>query len=73
LAKSILKKNVGIGTVITKNNWKVLDQIIKDGADAGASMFTLLCLILTGRADNTQNPTLCFTFRKIFGYWEGRL
>lgn len=57
LAKSILKKNIGIGTVITKSNWKILDKIINDGVNAGADTFTLLCLILTGRADNSQNPT----------------
>lgn len=57
LAKSILKKNVGIGTVITKRNWNIMDKIISEGVKAGADTFTLLCLILTGRADDAQNPT----------------
>lgn len=57
LAKSILKNNIGIGTVITKRNWNILDKIINEGANAGADTFTLLCLILTGRADDVQNPT----------------
>ena len=57
LAKKILKKNVGVGTVITKRNWRVIDKVLYQGAVAGADTFTLLCLILTGRADESQNPT----------------
>lgn len=57
LAKEALKKNIGIGTVITKKNWKIIDEIIRQGVIAGADTFTLLCLILTGRADEEQNPT----------------
>jgi len=56
-AKKILKKNVGIGTVITKRNYKIIDKILQDGAMAGADTFTLLCLIVTGRADTLQSPS----------------
>jgi len=57
LAKSILKRNVGIGTVVTGKNWEIINKVIHDGIFAGADTFTLLCLILTGRADESQNPT----------------
>ncbi len=56
LAKSTLKGNIGIGTVIAKKNWDSIDKILSSGAAAGADTFTLLCLILSGRADESQNP-----------------
>lgn len=57
LARRILKKNIGIGTVITKKNSEIIDKILTEGAHAGADTFTLLCLIVTGRANDSQNPT----------------
>lgn len=57
LARQILKKHIGIGTVITKRNSKIIDVILQEGARAGADTFTLLCLIVTGRADESQSPT----------------
>lgn len=57
LAKSTLKKNVGIGTVIMKANCKVLDKVIYEGSVAGADKITLLCPILTGRANERINPS----------------
>ena len=57
LDRRILKKNIGIGTVITKRNSKIIDKILIEGARAGADTFTLLCLIVTGRANDSQNPT----------------
>lgn len=58
LARYYLKKNVGIGTVITRRNWMILDKIIEQGVKAGADSFTLLCLILTGRASDGQDPEI---------------
>jgi radical SAM protein with 4Fe4S-binding SPASM domain len=57
LAKRILKKNIGLGIVLMKRNWKILHEVIYEGFMAGADKFTLLCLILTGRANKSQNLT----------------
>lgn len=57
LAKSILKKRVGLGIVIMKNNWKFLDKTIAEGVNCGADRITLMCLILSGRANEELNPS----------------
>jgi len=57
LAKSVLKKNIGLGVVLMKKNWKVLDKVIYQGVVSGADKFTLLCLILTGRANESINSS----------------
>lgn len=57
LAKSILKKNIGLGIVITKDNWDFLDETIANGVNLGADRITLMCLILSGRASKKLNPT----------------
>lgn len=57
LARSKLKGNIGLGTVISKKNFYLIDKILSTGASAGADTFTLLCLILSGRADESQNPS----------------
>lgn len=57
LARSILKQKVGLGIVIMKNNWNVLDQTIAKGVNCGADRITLMCLILSGRASKELNPS----------------
>ena len=57
LARSILKKNIGLGIVIMKNNWNFLDQTITKGVNCGADRITLMCLILSGRASEKLNPS----------------
>lgn len=57
LAKSILKQKVGLGVVIMKNNWNDLGQTISKGVACGADKITLMCLILSGRANQKINPS----------------
>lgn len=69
LAKSILKKRIGLGIVIMKNNWKFLDRTIAEGVNCGADRITLMCLILSGRANERLNPSpreLLKSINKIF-------
>jgi radical SAM protein with 4Fe4S-binding SPASM domain len=57
LAKSILKKKIGLGIVIMKNNWKFLDKTIIKGVNCGADRITLMCLLLSGRANESFSPS----------------
>jgi radical SAM protein with 4Fe4S-binding SPASM domain len=57
LARSILKRKVGLGVVIMKNNWNLLDKVIAKGINYGADRITLMCLILSGRANERLNPS----------------
>jgi len=57
LARSILDQKVGLGVVIMKNNWNLLDQTIAKGVNCGADRITLMCLILSGRASEKLNPS----------------
>ncbi|MEM5782356.1 MAG: radical SAM protein [Candidatus Aenigmatarchaeota archaeon] len=57
LAKSILKKNIGVGAVIMKKNWMVLDKVLSEAVRNGADIFAPIFLIVTGRADNSLNPS----------------
>lgn len=56
LAKSILKKNIGVGTVIMKENWMVLDKILEETCKQGADIFSLMLLIIAGRANDSMSP-----------------
>lgn len=56
LAKSILKENIGIGTVMMKENWNILDKVILEPSRQGADIFSLMLLIVTGRADDSMMP-----------------
>lgn len=56
LAKEILKKNIGVGTVMMKNNCKVLDETLIEAVKQGADIFALMFLIVTGRADEGLRP-----------------
>lgn len=57
LAKSILKKNVGVGTVMMKKNWDILDKVMEKSSWAGANIFALILLIVTGRTDENMMPS----------------
>ncbi len=57
LAKSVLKKNVGVGTVMMKENWNILDRVILDASRQGADIFSLMLLIVTGRAEDSMMPS----------------
>lgn len=57
LSKKILKNNIGIGTVIMKDNWKILDKVLEEGVSHGIDIFDLMCLIIAGRATKDLGPT----------------
>jgi len=56
LAKRILKKNVGVGTVVMKDNSDVLDKVLAEAVKQGADIFALMFLIVSGRADESIKP-----------------
>ena len=56
LAKSILKENIGVGTVMMKENWNILDKVILEASRQGADIFSLMLLIVTGRAEDSMMP-----------------
>lgn len=57
LARKILGKNIGVGTVMMKKNFPYLGKILEDAADNGADIFALMFLIISGRATESLNPT----------------
>lgn len=57
IARGILKKNVGIGTVMMKGNWRVLSKVLEQAVQSGADIFALMFLILEGRATEDLNPS----------------
>lgn len=57
LAKSILRKNIGVGTVMMKRNWNVLDKVLKESVRQGADIFSLMLLIVSGRANENMMPS----------------
>lgn len=56
LAKEVLKKNVGVGAVMMKNNCETLDGALSEAVKQGADIFALMFLIVTGRASETLRP-----------------
>jgi len=56
LATEILKRNVGVGTVMMKYNYKVLDKVLDEAVKQKADIFALMFLIVTGRADESLKP-----------------
>jgi len=56
-ARKILKKNVGVGSVMMKANNKQIQDIFKTSAESGADIYSLMLLILSGRAGSALNPT----------------
>lgn len=56
LAKKILKRNVGVGTVMMKYNCNVLDKVLVEATKQKADIFALMLLIVTGRADESLRP-----------------
>jgi len=56
-ASKILGKNVTVGTVMMKNNWKNMDKIMAEAVKNGADVFSLMLLILSGRASTQLAPS----------------
>jgi len=56
LAKKILKRNVGVGTVMMKDNCRFLDKVLAEAVKQKADIFALMFLIVTGRADESLMP-----------------
>jgi len=57
IASFVLKKNIGVGTILMKKNWKILDQILMESSRHGADIFSLILLIVTGRANESMMPS----------------
>ncbi len=55
-AKSVLKKNIGVGTVMMKKNRKVLGEVLMEASRQGADIFALMLLIVAGRANENMMP-----------------
>lgn len=56
LAKNILKKNVGVGTVMMKYNCRDMDKSLVEATKQKVDIFALMFLIVTGRADENLKP-----------------
>lgn len=56
LAKEVLGKNIGVGTVMMERNYNVLGKTLIEAVNQGADIFALMFLIVTGRADEGLRP-----------------
>lgn len=75
LARKILKKNVGVGTVMMKKNYPYLSRVLKDATKNGADIFALMFLIVSGRATEELNPNpkeFLEGLENLFGEYEKR-
>jgi len=73
LAKFILKENIGVGTVMMKENWDILDKVILEASRQGADIFSLMLLIVTGRAEDSMMPApkeILKGLKKLFSQYE---
>ncbi|MFH1592145.1 MAG: radical SAM protein [Candidatus Woesearchaeota archaeon] len=57
MTSRILGKNIGVGTVLMKNNSKDIGNIMKLATDLGADNFALNILLKSGRANIKLDPT----------------
>jgi len=64
-ARETLGKNVAVGSVMMKNNWEEMDRVLGIAAKNGADIFSLMLLIVSGRASESINPTPAETLKSI--------
>jgi len=65
LSSKILKENVGVGTVLMKDNHEDLSNIIKTASTFGADTFALIILLDMGRAEKIKKIDAIETFNAI--------
>lgn len=70
LAARILGKNVTVGTVMLKENWQDMDKIMAEAVKNGADVFSLMLLILSGRASDKLMPTPAETMASLKKLFE---
>jgi radical SAM protein with 4Fe4S-binding SPASM domain len=57
LASHYIKKNLTVGTVMSKNNVNCVEDVMKIAAEEGAAIFALMFLIISGRANADMDPS----------------
>ncbi len=57
LASSCLKRNVAVGTVLSSRNADCIGQTMELAYEAGANVFALMILIVSGRATQVLDPS----------------
>ncbi len=57
LASRHIKKNLTVGTVLSRNNVHCLEEVLRIAVEEGAEILAVMFLIISGRATSDMNPT----------------